>query len=41
MTLPGGLRPRDWIAQRPRIEPNMPGKKISKEIIPNDILPYP
>jgi len=37
--LPGVTEPGGWIAQRPRIESNMIGKKVN-EMILNDILPY-
>lgn len=29
LTVPGAQGPRDWTAQRPRIEPNRTGEKVS------------
>ena len=41
VTLPGGSETRGWIAQTPRIEPNMTRKKKKvNEMIPNDLLLY-
>jgi hypothetical protein len=41
LTLAGGPETRGWIAQRPRIKPNMTSreKKVNK-MIPNDTLLY-
>jgi hypothetical protein len=42
LTLPGGPRNRGWIAQTPRIELDMTGKKKKKvnKIIASDLLLY-
>lgn len=39
LTPHGGSRTRDWIAQKPEIEPNTTEKKVI-DMVPNDIMLY-